>query len=277
MGLSVGAIGATIALRFAGTHAVKENLDAAGKPVLDAKGLPSFIDPGVSGQAYNILAGDLPIWSDWKRLAAAGLSVIAPFAISSYVKGAKAKSFFQLAGFGALGAVGAKAALDGATKFFSHTKIANRLLAPEIIGAKGAADLKGNKDAFTTPQPIPTLAGMPRGHRRTGDLSVLSTSSASDSFTPPAPPAAPPEAPPAPPPSPGMPPSTVTPPQYCPPCDNQAPPAPPYTRPPSPYNNLNTGGGKTCCASCRAGGACSCSANNMDNGPSPWTSIFAND
>jgi hypothetical protein len=154
-GLVFGGLIACFAYRFASTNPVTAT---ASK---DGNGNIIYLDTPSEGRLYNVEAPLAPIWTNWKALAAAGAGVVVPFGISSFVKGAGTKSFFQLAGFGALGFVGVKVVMDVATKFFGNTKLGTRLLAPEVT-AHNLALATGPK---TTNQPMnsPTMAGLPFG------------------------------------------------------------------------------------------------------------------
>jgi hypothetical protein len=154
-GLVFGGLIACFAYRFAVTHAVT---DSGQK---DGKGQIIYTDAPAAGQLYNGEAPLAPIWTNWKGLGFAAAGVILPFGISSYVKGSGAKSFFQLAGFGALGFVGIKVAMDVATKFLGGTKLGARLLGPEIV-AHNDVVLTGPQ-TVNTAMPVPTLAGLPFG------------------------------------------------------------------------------------------------------------------
>ncbi len=155
LGLVFGGLIASFADRFAATNALT---DSGQK---DGKGQTIFTDTPTAGHLYNTEAPIAPIWTSMKRIGFAAAGVILPFGISAYVKGAGAKSFFQLAGFGALGYVGVKTATDVATKFLGQTKLGNRLLAPEVV-AHNAQVLTGPQ-TLNTPAPSPTLAGLPFG------------------------------------------------------------------------------------------------------------------
>jgi hypothetical protein len=153
-GLVFGGLIACFAYRFAVTHAVT---DSGAK---DGNNHIIYRDTPAAGQLYNGEAPLAPIWSNWKGPAAAGVGIFVPFLISSRVSGAT-KSFFQLAGFGALGFVGVKVAMDVATKFLGGTKLGARLLGPEVVAHNDV--IATGPQTVNAPLNLPTLAGLPFG------------------------------------------------------------------------------------------------------------------
>ena len=160
LGLAIGGLGVKLADSWAATHA----LNASGQ------------DAPAQGQTYNAEAAATPIWMNWKRLAASAVGIFLPFLISSQVRGSGAKSFWQLAGFGALGYTGVKALTDITVwSPLSKQAMVQRLLAPEIAAK---SDLNTANVAVLPPIQALTAhtvgtAGLPRGLGRGVGQSVL--------------------------------------------------------------------------------------------------------
>lgn len=137
-----------------------------------------------AGSIYNSEAVALPIWSSWQRLLAGAASVGVPLIIAGMLRNPAGKSFFQLAGFGALARTAGKAADDGlamvAMKMTTPNPTLVRLYAPEIAAvAKAASVIPPNQ---LPPAQTATFAGLP-SYRRVGrvgqmDPSGLSTTDA---------------------------------------------------------------------------------------------------
>ncbi len=137
-----------------------------------------------AGTIYNSEAVALPIWSSWQRMLAGAASVGVPLVIAGFLRNPAGKSFFQLAGFGALARTAGKAADDGlamvAMKMTTPNPTLVRLYAPEIAAAaKLASVIPPNA---LPAAPTATFAGLP-AHRRVGrvgqmDPSGLSTTDA---------------------------------------------------------------------------------------------------
>jgi hypothetical protein len=153
-GLVVGGLLTTGALRFASTHALTGSAGA-------------YQDAPANGQLYNAESPNAPVWSSWKTMLAGGLGVVLPFGVASFVKGPGAKTFWQLAGFGALAVVGVKLATDGIAKLTGKTMWGERLFAPEIMAQRDLAT------GVTPPaMAAPMLSGLPTSQpvRRIGSV-----------------------------------------------------------------------------------------------------------
>jgi hypothetical protein len=287
LGLGLGGFLVSTAFRFGVTHP----LNSAGQ------------DAPAQGQVYNAEAPNIPIWSvGLKALGYTAAGVIAPFGISSVVKGSSAKSFWQLAGFGGLGFVAIKAFNDVATwalkKMTTPSPTGLRLLAPEIMAltdqahaalaapsairaptaqTTGTAGLPRLGMGFTVPPgstmtPVSSAAACPPGSSYI-DAGMDGRWCVTPPSPPPPPPptGGPPPPPPPPPPPGGGPPSPppMNPPGMCPP----GPPNPPFNTVclPSPPGALTPpyaqGGGRggACCDSCARGGRCSCPINSTSD------------
>lgn len=243
-GVVTGFVVASGADRFTATH----ELNASGQ------------DAPAQGDVYNSEAVSLPIWTSWKRLVAAVASIGVPIGFAAYVKSPAWKSFWQLAGFGAIARTGGKAGDDAigyAVQSFMPTNATLvRLYSPEIASATRQAQSALTAPAAATPA---TFAGLtpkqlgqitPQQAQQYAINAAANAAIPSDSQgncppgyqpygegscipTPPAPPISPPA-----PPGPPMPPSPPAPPM-------SPPPAPPtYQQPPlspqmqSPFNPL---------------------------------------
>lgn len=289
LGLATGGFLVLLGDRYAATHA----LNTAGQ------------DAPAQGQTYNAEAANTPIWMNWKRMVATAIGVILPFGISSWVRGSSAKSFWQLAGFGALGYTGVKVFTDIAVwSPLVKQPMAQRLLAPEIAAK---ADLNVANVAVLPPISAMTAhtvgtAGLPRGLGRglgqtlatattingqTFPAGSTMTAVASAAQCPPgaqffdlgadgkvciAPPPPPPMNPPPMPPPPGG----GGQPPMCPP----GPPSPPgipvcTTQPPGGFTPPWAGGSASgaCCGSCGAGGPCACESQAQ----AEWSQVLADD
>lgn len=178
-GLVVGGLLTSGALRFASTHALT---GAAG----------AYQDAPAAGQIYNAESVNAPIWSSYKTVGAALAAVVVPFGCAAFSKKAGMKTFWQLAGFGALAVVGVKLATDGLAKFTGKTMWGERLLAPEIMAQRDLAT-----GVAPPAMAAATLAGLPANQvKRIGNSPAAAP--ATMQATQPATTAAPPAAPPAP-------------------------------------------------------------------------------
>jgi hypothetical protein len=132
LGLATGGL-VTIATDryFGATHAL------VAAPVAGTTAI-SFSDTPPAGQVYNAVGPATPIWSNWKRLVAAVVNVIAPFGLSAWLGRGRpgVKSFFQLWGFSSLTVTTVKTATDGAAFLLGSKTWLNglgpRLFATEI-------------------------------------------------------------------------------------------------------------------------------------------------
>lgn len=131
-GVASGYVIASGGDRFYMTHALTGSV---------VNGQANLTDTPPAGSIYNSEALSLPIWSSWGRLGVAALSVGAPLLVASQVRSSAWKSFFQLAGFGALARTAGKAADDGvaalAMKMPNPTLV--RLYAPEMAAINAVA------------------------------------------------------------------------------------------------------------------------------------------
>jgi hypothetical protein len=154
-GVATGYVLASGADRFMMTHA----LNASGQ------------DAPTQGQIYNSESLMLPLWSSWGRLGVAVLSVGVPMFVASRVRSPGVKSFFQLAGFGALARTGGKALDDGIAyftgKMTTPSPMLVRLYAPELAANGQMAALSLN--ASPPAAPAATFAGLPFS-KRLGDV-----------------------------------------------------------------------------------------------------------
>jgi hypothetical protein len=103
----------------------------------------------------------------------AAVSIATPFGIAAAVKGPKAKTFFQLFGFGSLAVTAVKGANDLIALAAGNSSYGARLYAPELmaqqdavaLGATGGAPLPALVAPVHTTIPAttpPSLAGFPR-------------------------------------------------------------------------------------------------------------------
>lgn len=149
-GVAAGYVIASGGDRFVATHA----LNAAGQ------------DAPVQGDIYNSEAISLPLWSSWSRLGVAVLSVGAPLVIAANVRSAAWKSFFQLAGFGALARTAGKAADDGIAALAGAYAPGNttlvRLYAPEMAALTAVSASAVTAPAAATAGTFAGLPGIPR-------------------------------------------------------------------------------------------------------------------
>jgi hypothetical protein len=123
-------------------------------------------DAPAVGQIYNSEALLTPIWSSWQRMAGAVGAIAAPLVAARFVTvHTGLKTFFQLAGFGALGRTAGKAMDDAVAQVMSTNASVQRLYAGEI-----AAKAKMTAAATTAlPAIAPgTFAGLPRRHMGQG-------------------------------------------------------------------------------------------------------------
>ena len=158
-GVAAGYVLASGGDRFIQTHA----LNAAGQ------------DAPAAGQIYNSESLLLPIWSSWGRLGVAAASIGVPLFVASKVKSAAWKSFFQLAGFGALARTAGKAADDGLGALAAQTvnPMLVQLYSPELA-AQAAVSRLANGAPATLPG---TFAGLRRllGIGRVGNVVAAGT------------------------------------------------------------------------------------------------------
>lgn len=143
VGVAAGYVLASGGDRWVSTHA----LNAAGQ------------DAPAQGQIYNSESLSLPIWSSWSRLGVAVVSIGVPLFVASKVKSGAWKSFFQLAGFGALARTAGKAADDGMGYLAGQTQnpMLVQLYSPELAAATAVAT-----SSLTAPAAAPagTFAGI---------------------------------------------------------------------------------------------------------------------
>jgi len=234
-GVAVGYVVASGGDRLVSTHA----LNASGQ------------DAPAQGQIYNSEAISLPIWTSWTRLLVAAGSVALPMVVAANVRSAGWKSFFQLAGFGALARTAGKAADDGMGYLAGQTQnpMLVQLYSPEIAASTAMAT-----SALSAPSAAPagTFAGfmgklLGFAPKKTGASYIPATRGEGGTLSCPQgyslgddgycypngqPPATPPS-PPAPPTTTPTPPSQTCPP--CPPSGGGTPtPLPPITTPVQP-------------------------------------------
>lgn len=128
-------------------------------------------DAPAAGQLYNAEAVQAPIWSSVTRLLVAAVAIATPFGIAAAVKGPRAKTFFQLYGFGSLAVTAVKGINDVIALAASQSSFGARLYAPEIMAQSDTAALKVNGSPLpvlsapvhtTIPSSPPSLAGLPR-------------------------------------------------------------------------------------------------------------------
>jgi hypothetical protein len=132
LGVALGYVIASGGDRFVMTHALTGSI---------VNGQANLTDTPPAGSIYNSEAMSLPLWSSWQRIGVAAVSVGIPLFAASKVKSSAWKSFFQLAGFGALARTAGKAADDGiaalAMKMPNPTLV--RLYAPEMAAINAIA------------------------------------------------------------------------------------------------------------------------------------------
>jgi hypothetical protein len=127
------------------------------------------MDAPAQGQIYNTESVQTALWSNfstlgWKRMAMAFGAVVLPLGAAHVVRQHMAlKSFFQLAGFGALGRTAGKMFDDGVAQMLNTNATAQRLYAPEIAAT---AKLNASNLAAPTPAVAGTFAGLPQGFRQ---------------------------------------------------------------------------------------------------------------
>jgi hypothetical protein len=142
-GVALGYVIASGGDRYVSTHA----LNASGQ------------DAPAQGQIYNSESLALPIWGSWTRLGVAAVSIGLPLFVASKVKSGAWKSFFQLAGFGALARTAGKAADDGLGYLAGQTQnpMLVQLYSPELAAATAVAT-----SSLTAPAAAPagTFAGI---------------------------------------------------------------------------------------------------------------------
>ena len=163
LGLATGGLLAMVATRFLATHAVTAT---ASK---DANGKTIYNDAPAAGQLYNGEAPMVPFWSNWKVALAGVAAIVLPFGVASKVRSSKAKSFFQLAGFGAMAIVGSKCAADAAAKYLGTNPYAQRLLAPELMAQRDLLLTGASTQQSAVAMNAPTgVLGLPLGSEHTG-------------------------------------------------------------------------------------------------------------
>ena len=151
LGVAAGFLFAGGLDRLSNTHA----LNASGQ------------DAPAQGDIYNSESVSLPIWSSWMRIGAAVASIGAPLWAASMTTGGW-RSFFQLAGFAAIGRTVGKAAEDGMAQLATVPRIAQnttvapilqRLYAPELAALQKQSG--SNVAALNAASPG-TFAGLPK-------------------------------------------------------------------------------------------------------------------
>ena len=137
LAIGAGILIASGADRFVASHALAASSGQGGPT-----------DSPAAGQLYNVESVQAPIWSNWKRLAAAGGAIALPGVLSLVLKG-KMKSAFEYITLGAVGRTLGKSLDDASAKMLGNTSVGVRLFAPEVqaqvdyakVAAQGAAPL----------------------------------------------------------------------------------------------------------------------------------------
>ena len=148
-------------------------------------------DAPAQGQIYNSESPATPLWSNfstlgWKRMAMAFGAVVLPLGAAHVVrKHMGLKSFFQLAGFGALGRTAGKMMDDGVAALATSNATAQRLYAAEIAAT---AKMNAANLAALPPAPPATFAGVPGAPQQPQTRPAAPPPM---QFAPPAPPAPP--------------------------------------------------------------------------------------
>jgi hypothetical protein len=150
-GFILGGMGTVFIDRVVSTH----------PPTAAATGTAATDQPTV-GQIYNVESPSAPIWSSMLRIAVAVASVSVPFGIAAAVKGAGAKSFFQLWGFGAMSATVVKAGTDVVAMLTGKNAFGSRFYAPEVSAQEDLKKASVAGTAALPALPVPMLAGIPQ-------------------------------------------------------------------------------------------------------------------
>jgi hypothetical protein len=123
-----------------------------------------------NGNVYNSNLLDQPIWSAWQRIVAAGVSIAVPLGLAAAVGSPDMKTFFQLAGFGAVARTVGKAGDDtmglianaqSGTAGQAQQSTFAQLYAPEVTAEQGLAGLPTGMGAFPRRPRLPILGSLP--------------------------------------------------------------------------------------------------------------------
>jgi hypothetical protein len=155
LGVGIGYAAADLADRLLATH-----------PLVSTSS--GFVDSPPAGMIYDSEAPLTPIWSSPVRFIGGLGMVFVPALLSRFVSGGAAKSFLQLAGYGAAAKLGGKLISDGIASTMPTVGLALQAYGPEIAAQNRLAQV------VSSGQPQTATAGFFAGPPRTRQLGAPS-------------------------------------------------------------------------------------------------------